>query len=69
MQIARDDLMACYLAPDIQKFLGTKWGVINAASDYTGHNVPARATANFEENRFARILDGDTVLDKVMKMI
>lgn len=69
IQAQRDSFMACYFAPDIQKFIGTKWGLINAASDYTGHNVPVRATANFEENRFARILDGDTVLDKVMKMI
>lgn len=69
IQAQRDKFLMCYFAPDITKFIGTKWGLINAASDYTCHNVPTRVTANFEENRFARILDGDTVLDRVMKMI
>lgn len=69
MQIARDDFMACYLAPDIQKFIGTKWGLINAASDFAGHRVPARNTTTYAENNFSKIIDGHPILDKVCSMV
>lgn len=69
VQEARDDFMACYLAPDIQKFIGTKWGLINAASDFAGHRTPARMTQTYAENNFSKIIDGHPILDKVCAMV
>lgn len=36
IQNAKDGIMICMLRPDIAKFLNTKWGFINAVSDYVG---------------------------------
>ena len=63
-QILKDNFMVCYLAPDIQKFRNTAWGVVNAASDFSTHSKPRRATVNSQENKFSNILIGDVVIDK-----
>lgn len=63
VQEAKDEFIACYLAPDIAKFYGTAWGFINAASDFVTHSAPKRMTANYEENRWGKIMDGTTLLD------
>lgn len=69
VQNARDNFMACYLAPDIQKFIGTKWGLINAASDFAGHSTPARKTQTYAERNFANIIDGHKILDMTYDMV
>ena len=44
--------------PDNRQNIGTAWGVYNAYSDYASHSVTMRDTARFEENRFARNMNG-----------
>ncbi|MGE4354225.1 MAG: DUF932 domain-containing protein [Oscillospiraceae bacterium] len=65
----RDGFYACYMAPDIAKFLNTKWGVINAMSDYVGHSKPLRQTENYAENNWSRIMVGHPMLDKLTAAI
>lgn len=62
---AKNQIMICYMAPDIQKFLGTKYGFLNAVSDWCGHSTPARKTKNYAENNWGRILYGHPVFDAV----
>ena len=69
IQNAKDGIMICMLRPDIAKFLNTKWGFINAVSDYVGHSIPARVTANYQENNWGKIMNGHPILDKAMSLV
>lgn len=66
---AKNEIIVCMLRPDIAQFLNTKWGFINAVSDYVGHSEPARHTKNFEENRWGNIIGGHWILDKAMAAV
>ena len=66
---AKDDFIAVYYALDIMKFMGTQWGVINAAADYVGHVAPQRMTSTYAENNFGKIIDGRTVMDQVVELL
>ena len=69
IQNAKDGIMICMLRPDIAQFLNTKWGFINAVSDYVGHAVPARLTTNYQENNWGKIMNGHPLLDKAMSLV
>lgn len=69
IQNAKDGIMICMLRPDIAKFLNTKWGFINAVSDYVGHSIPARVTTNYQENNWGKIMNGHPLLDKAMSLV
>lgn len=69
VQNAKDGIMICMLRPDIAKFVNTKWGFINAVSDYVGHSIPARLTANYQENNWGKIMNGHPLLDKAMSLV
>ena len=60
----KDQFMIAYYMPDIAKFRGTAWGVINAASDML-HNAPLRQTKNYQANQFGRIIAGHPLVDMV----
>jgi len=66
---ARDSIMACVFAPDLEQFLYTKWGLINAVSDYVGHSAPIRRNDNYDENRWGKIIGGHPLLDKVVDLV
>lgn len=61
----RTRFMTCMFAPDILKFKGTAWGVVQAASDFATHIAPKRMTSTYQENNFNRVLDGHIIIDKV----
>ena len=61
----KDQFMVCYFAPDILKFKNTAWGAVQAASDFTTHVAPKRATANYKEKNFGKVLDGNVILDQM----
>lgn len=66
---AKQEIIVCMLRPDIKQFLGTKWGFLNAVSDYVGHGDPARHTKNFEENRWGQIINGHRLLDMATSLV
>ena len=66
---AKDEIIICTLRPDVAQFLNTKWGFVNAVSDYIGHGDPARRTQNFEENRWGNIIGGHWLLDRAMAAV
>lgn len=69
IQNAKDGIMICMIRPDIKKFLNSKWGFVNAVSDYVGHSAPARVTANYQENNWGKIMNGHPLLDKAMNLV
>ena len=68
-QAIRDGIYECIYAPDLSQFLWTKWGFVNAVADYVDHSTPLRKTTNWEENRFLKIVDGTTLLDKALQVV
>lgn len=66
---AKDQIVVCMFRPDVAQFLNTKWGFLNAVSDYVGHSDPARRTKNFEENRWGNIIGGHWLLDRAMSLV
>lgn len=63
VKAAKDEIMICYMAPDIAKFLGTKYGFMNAISDWCSHSAPARKSSNYQENNWGRVMNGHPVFD------
>jgi phage/plasmid-like protein (TIGR03299 family) len=54
---------------DLQNFKGTAWGVYNAIADYRSNAEPKRKTASYADNKMARFLDGDTVMEQAQGII
>ena len=69
MQKARNDFMICYWMPDIRKYHGTEYAIINAAADYADHTAPQRNTSTYQERNFERVIVGHPILDKVVEMM
>lgn len=65
VQAVKDEFMICYFMPDLAKFRGTGWGVVNAMADMVDHSKPRRDTGNYRENNWARIMDGHELVDRV----
>lgn len=69
MKSMKDGIIACYFAPDILKYMGTKYGFLNAVTDFAGHATPARNTKNYRENNWGRIIDGHPIVDKTFELL
>lgn len=65
----KDEIMYCYVQPDIARFLGTKYGFINAVADWCDHAEPQRNTADYQANNWGRIMNGHPVLDKAYELV
>ena len=61
----KDEFMICYFMPDLARFRGTGWGVINAMADMVDHCKPRRNTKSYQENNWNRIMDGHDLVDRV----
>ena len=66
---AKNNIIMCMMRPDLAQFLNTKWGFVNAVSDFIGHSDPARLTSNYQENNWGKIIGGHPILDKAMAAI
>lgn len=66
---AKEEIIICTLRPDIKKFLGSKWGFLNAVSDYVGHSEPARKTQNWQENRWGNIITVHPLLAQAAQIV
>ena len=69
MDEKKEQFMVCYFMPDIAKFRGTGWGVLNAMSDFVGHAAPMRARTTFYENRWGQIMNGHNLMDRAASVI
>ena len=66
----RDDMKKRYFdAPDLQKVGNNAYRFINAVSDFATHAKPLRKTANYNENLFARTMDGNPLIDKAYQLV
>ena len=65
----KDNFYICYMMPDIKKYRGTQYGVINAMSDMVGHTEPARKTDSYRENNWGRIMIGHPFMNELVKKL
>jgi phage/plasmid-like protein (TIGR03299 family) len=66
----RNDLSDRYhKAPDLAHLQGNGYKLINAVSDFATHAEPLRKTDSYQENLFAKTLDGNPLMDKAHRMI
>lgn len=69
----RSDFMMCMISPDILKYKGTAYQMVQAASDYATHRAPKRKTSTYQERNFTSVLDGNVVIDttflKMMELV
>lgn len=69
MQKAKTEFMVAYYMPDIEKFRGTAWGLLNGAADFVDHSSPQRNTSTYQERNFERIIYGHPILDALLKRV
>ena len=55
--------------PDIQDFVGTAYGIINAVSDMVTHMPPMRTTELGQEKMFGKLIGGHDVIDKAYALL
>ena len=65
----RQALHDAMMMDDIKKFHGTGWAAINAVADFVAHNKPSRMTSTYNENLFARVIHGDSLIDKMTNLL
>jgi phage/plasmid-like protein (TIGR03299 family) len=54
---------------DLQNFKGTAWGAYSAIADYRSNAEPKRKTTTYADNRMARFIDGDPILNQAQEII
>ena len=69
VKLRRDMERRYYDAPDLQKVGNNAYRFINAVSDFATHSSPLRKTANYNENLFARTIDGNPLIDKAYQLV
>jgi phage/plasmid-like protein (TIGR03299 family) len=68
-RLRRDLTKRYYDAPDLQSTGFNAYRFINAVSDFATHADPLRRTANYNENLFARTIDGNPMIDKAYQLV
>lgn len=70
MRRLKEDLKMRYFdAPDLQDTGRNGYRFINAVSDFATHASPLRKTRNYQENLFARTIDGNALIDRSYQML
>lgn len=66
----REDMKIRYFeAPDLKGVGNNGYRFINAVSDFATHSIPLRKTVNYQENLFARTVEGNPLIDKAYQLI
>ena len=66
----KDDIKIRYFeAPDLVSLGKNAYRYINAVADFATHMSPLRKTNNYQENLFARTIEGNPFIDKAYQMV
>lgn len=70
IQKLRTDVSFRYFyAPDLKRVEKNGYRFINAVSDFATHAKPLRETRNYQENMFAKTIEGNALIDKVYDLV
>ena len=58
-----------FSAPDLQHVGKNAYRFVNAVSDFATHQTPLRKTENYQENMFAKTINGNALIDKAYVMM
>lgn len=66
----KEGLKARYFdAPDLKEVPKGAYRFINAVSDFATHSRPLRESANYRENLFSKVMDGNALIDRAYNMV
>ena len=66
----REDMKRRYFdAPDLRHVGRNAYRFINAVSDFATHAKPLRNTANYQENMFAKTIEGNPLIDRAYELV
>ena len=66
----REDMKRRYFdAPDLRHVGKNAYRFVNAVSDFATHAKPLRSTANYQENMFAKTIEGNPLIDKAYELV
>lgn len=66
---SREEFTSFIYTVDLRPYVGTAWGLINAAAAFAAHRVPQRNTSTYRENNMEKIINGHPILDFVTSAI
>lgn len=69
LKLREDIVRRYYDAPDLRGVGNNAYRFINAVSDFATHAQLLRRTANYNENLFARTMDGNPMIDKAYQLV
>lgn len=69
LKLREDIAVRYYYAPDLQNVPKNAYRFINAVSDFATHAKPLRATNSYQENLFARTMEGNALIDKSYELV
>lgn len=70
LKAKKDELIYRYMeAPDLKGTEHTAFRFINAVSDYVTHTNDHKATQNYKENLFMKVIDGSSMIDNAYDMV
>lgn len=69
IRLRKDMERRYYDATDMQKVGKNAYRFVNAVSGFATHSEPLRRTANYNENLFARTVDGNPIIDRAYQMV
>lgn len=66
----REDMASRYYdAPDLKDLGNNAYRFVNAVSDFATHANPLRKTPNYNENLFARTMEGNPMIDRAYQLV
>lgn len=66
----RNDILTRYFdAPDLKVLGKNAYRFVNAASDFATHANPLRRTSRYNENLFAKTVDGNPFIDRAYQLV
>lgn len=68
-RLQEDMKMRYFDAPDLKNVGNNAYRFINAVSDFATHVEPLRKTKNYQENLFAKTVEGNPLIDTAYQMV
>ena len=68
--LMREDLSTRFFnAPDLDNFRYTKWGALQAVTDFAFHKEPGRMTDTYQQRILTSAIDGNSIVDNAYELL
>ncbi len=69
LRMKEDMKMRYFDAPDLKHMGKNAYRFVNAVSDFATHAKPLKERTNYRENQFARVIDGNAMIDRAYDLV